>query len=89
MPPNGAHLHTLGARFEDGVKLSAILEHFPGALESGGYHEAITGAELPALTRVIFQCNSTACETAELRFAVADAPFTARARPHAGVELLR
>jgi len=41
MPPNGAHLHSLGARFEDGVKLSAILEHLPGALEAGGYDEAI------------------------------------------------
>jgi hypothetical protein len=88
MPPNSADLHTLGARFENRVKLSAVLEDFPSSFETRRNHEAIARTKCPALTGEIFECDSSLRQAAELRFSVADAPFSAGTGPDPGVKLL-
>src|SRR6187200_1409084 len=80
--------HSLGAALKQSVKLGAILDDLPGPLEACRNHEPIPGRELPALTVLVLQRDASASQTAELRLAVADAPFAARTRPASAVELL-
>src|SRR6185436_20412858 len=89
MPPNSALTHYSGASFEYRVKLGAVLEYFPGAVESGRHEEPVAGTEFPALPTPVLERHATSRHAAELGFGIADAPLAARTRPDAGVELMR
>ena len=82
-------MHDLGARLKDGVKLGAILDDFPGALEARWHYETGAGTELPAIARQILEHHAAASEAAELGLGITNAPLAARARPASGEELLR
>src|SRR5690349_20154340 len=82
-------MHGLGAGLEDGVKLGALFEHFPGSFEAGRHYESGSWPEFPTLPLPIFEHDPTFREAAELRLGVTYAPLAGRARPSAGVELLR
>ena len=74
MPPMGDALHSLSACFEDRVELGALLDHLPGSLEAGRYHEPFAGAEFPALTGQVFERDAAPGQAAELGFRIPDAP---------------
>ncbi len=53
-------MHDLSARLKDGVKLGAILDDFPSALEACRHNETSPGTELPAIARQILEHDAAA-----------------------------
>ena len=89
MPIPRDALHDLSARLENGVKLGAILDDFPGALEARRHYETSPGAKLPAIARQILEHDPASYEAAELGLRISNAPLSASTGPAAGTELLR
>src|SRR4029079_19361723 len=72
MPSKGAPPHYSGASVENRIKLGAVLDDFPGTGETGGYQEAVSWPELPALPALVFERDAAARQAAELRLGIAD-----------------
>ena len=86
--PHGV-LHDLSARLKDGVKLGAILDDFPGALEARRHYKTSPRTKLPAIARQILEHDAAGYEAAELRFGITNTPLSGGAGPVSGEELLR
>src|SRR5436190_726791 len=89
MPIPQDALHDLSARLEIGVKLGAILDDFPGALEARRHYETSPGTKLPAIARQILEHDAASYEAAELGLRISNAPLSARTGPATREELLR